>query len=218
MAKSVNRSLKNKREPTRKPSDSVAAFVLAGGASTRMGRDKALLELDGVPMLLRMTRLAEPHVASFAAVGPPERYASLALDVVPDHWPGTGPLGGIATALRVSSSEWNLVLGCDLPYLTEEWINWLIARARESSAQAVVPEWQRGIEPLAAMYRKDCEPAFSAALGRGVRRISQALQDIVLERVTASHWHWIECADNLFQNVNRPEDFAEAQRRIARSA
>ena len=55
----------------------LAAFVLAGGASTRMGRDKALLELDGVPMVVRMARLAEPHAASVAVVGPPERYAHL---------------------------------------------------------------------------------------------------------------------------------------------
>jgi molybdenum cofactor guanylyltransferase len=212
----MKRSRKNKYEATGKPRNSVAAFVLAGGASTRMGRDKALLELDGVPMLLRMIRLAEPHVASLAVIGPPERYGSLAPDIVPDHWPGTGPLGGIATALHVSSSEWNLVLGCDLPYLTEEWINWLIARARESSAQAVVPESKRGVEPLAAMYRHDCEPTFAAAVDRGVRRISEALQEITLERVTTSQWRGIEHADNLFQNMNTTEDFAEAQRRIGK--
>ena len=62
--------------------NNVAAFVLAGGASRRMGRDKALLELNGVPMVVRMARLAEPHVASVTVVGPPERYASLGLSVV----------------------------------------------------------------------------------------------------------------------------------------
>ena len=65
-----------------KDHNNVAAFVLAGGASRRMGRDKALLELDGVPMVVRMARLAEPHVASVTVVGPPERYASLGLGVV----------------------------------------------------------------------------------------------------------------------------------------
>ena len=196
----------------------VAAFVLAGGASTRMGRDKALLELGGAPMIARTARLAGEHVASVTVVGPPERYASLGLGVVADRWSGTGPLGGIATALCASSSEWNLILGCDLPCLTAKWIDWLIAWARESSAQAAVPESERGLEPLAAMYRKDCDPAFTAALDRGVRRISEALQEIVFERVTADQWREIEPADNLFQNVNTPEDFAEAQRWIATMA
>jgi molybdenum cofactor guanylyltransferase len=75
--------------------DNIAAFVLAGGASRRMGRDKALLKLDGVPMIVRMARLAGPHVASVTVIGPPKRYASLGLCVVPDRWPGVGPLGGL---------------------------------------------------------------------------------------------------------------------------
>jgi molybdopterin-guanine dinucleotide biosynthesis protein A len=195
--------------------DNIAAFVLAGGASRRMGRDKALLELDGVPMIVRMARLAEPHVASVTVVGPAERYASLGLRVVADRRPGTGPLGGIVTALGASSSRWNLILGCDLPYLTAEWLVWLIARTPDSSVQAVVPESRRGLEPLAAMYSKDCELAFSAALERGVRRVSEALEEIFYERVTAGQWHEVPSTDMLFQNMNTPEDFAEAQRRIA---
>ncbi len=195
--------------------DNIAAFVLAGGASRRMGQDKALLELDGVPMIVRMTRLAEPHVASVTVVGPAERYASLGLRVVADRRPGTGPLGGIVTALGASSSRWNLILGCDLPYLTAEWLVWLIARTPDSSVQAVVPESRRGLEPLAAMYSKDCELAFSAALERGVRRVSEALEEIFYERVTAGQWHEVPSPDMLFQNMNTPEDFAEAQRRIA---
>jgi len=213
---SVNRLPEDKHNAIAKPYDDVAAFVLAGGASTRMGCDKALLELDGIPMLVRTIRLAEPHVASAVVVGPPERYALLGLEIIPDGWPGTGPLGGIVTALHASSAEWNLILGCDLPHLTKEWIKWLIAWARESSTQAVVPESPRGLEPLAAMYRKDCEPAFRGAVSRGVRRISAALQEIVFEKVTARQWRGIEPADNLFQNANTPGDFAEAQRRITR--
>jgi molybdopterin-guanine dinucleotide biosynthesis protein A len=197
--------------------DSIAAFVLAGGASTRMGRDKALLELDGVPMIVRMARLAEPHVDSVTVVGPPERYAHLNPRVVADHRQGAGPLGGIVTALAASSSHWNLILGCDLPYLTAEWLVWLIAQTPDSPAQAVVPESKRGLEPLAAMYREDCAVAFSAALERGVRRVSEALDGIFFERVTAGQWHEVGPAETLFHNMNTPEDFAEAQRRIATS-
>jgi molybdenum cofactor guanylyltransferase len=196
--------------------DNIAVFVLAGGASRRMGSDKALLKLDGVPMVVRMARLVGPRVASVTVIGLPERYASLGLGMVPDRWPGVGPLGGIATALSVSSKVWNLILGCDLPYLTSEWVVWLIARALESPAQAVVPESQRGLEPLAAMYRKDCALAFSSAVKRGVRRVSEALGDIFFEKVTVNEWHALESTDMLFHNMNAPEDFAEAQRRIVK--
>lgn len=147
--------------------NNVAAFVLAGGASTRMGCDKALLELDGVPMVVHMARLAETLVTSVTVVGPPERYASLGLCVVADRANNIGPLGGITTALTASAADWNLILGCDLPFLSTRWMEWLIARTLKSLAQAVVPESQRGLEPLAAMYRKDCAQAFSAAIERG---------------------------------------------------
>jgi molybdenum cofactor guanylyltransferase len=198
--------------------DNIAAFVLAGGASKRMGRDKALLKLDGVPMVVRMARLAEPHVASVTVVvGSAERYASLGLSVVSDRWVGIGPLGGIATALSGSSADWNLILGCDLPYLTTEWIEWLISRTIESPVQAVVPESRRGLEPLAAMYRKDSALAFSTAIEQGVRRVSEALGEIVFEKVTAGQWRELGSTDMIFQNVNTPKDFAEAQRRIATS-
>src|SRR6476646_3246496 len=141
------------------PCRNVAAFVLAGGASERMGQDKALLELGGVPMVTRATRLAQPYVASVAIVAPQERYAQLGLRILPDRWPGAGPLGGIATALSATNSEWNLILGCDLPYLTQEWIAWLISHALDSPAYAVVPESRRGPEPLAAMYHQSCGAA-----------------------------------------------------------
>jgi molybdenum cofactor guanylyltransferase len=194
--------------------DNIAAFVLAGGASRCVGRDKAPLELDDVPMVLRMVQLAEPQVASVTFVGPPVRYASFGLCIVADRRAGMGPLGGITTALSASSADWNLILGCDMPYLTTEWIEWLIARTLESPAQAIVPDSRRGLEPLAAMYRKDCALAFSAALERGVRRVSEALGEIFFEKVTTSEWHALGSTDMNFHNMNTPEDFAEAQSRI----
>jgi molybdopterin-guanine dinucleotide biosynthesis protein A len=93
-----------------------AAFVIAGGASRRMGRNKALLELGGIPMVVRMLRLLGPLVAAVRVVATADRYASLGLALLADRWPGQGPLGAIVTALGASSADWNLVLGCDLPY------------------------------------------------------------------------------------------------------
>ncbi len=148
--------------------DQVAAFVLAGGGSTRMGRDKALLELCGEPMVTRAAHIAEPHVASVAVVAPAGRYAELELPLLPDRWPGAGPLGGIATALSTTRADWNLILGCDLPYLTSEWLAWFIPCTMNSAALAVVPESRRGLEPLAAMYHRACAAALTAAVERGV--------------------------------------------------
>src|SRR5271170_1000900 len=98
--------------------DGVAAYILAGGESSRMGRDKALLDFGGTPLVLHIASLAQPFTGAPIIVGPPDRYAHLNLRVIPDDALGIGPLGGIATALRDSREPWNLVLGCDLPLLT----------------------------------------------------------------------------------------------------
>ena len=193
---------------------SIAAFVLAGGASRRMGHDKVLLPVGGVPMVVRTAQLVAPHVASVTIVAPLERYPDLSLRILPDRWPGAGPLGGMATALEATTADWNLILGCDLPYLTAEWIAWLISRAFQSPAPAVVPESRRGLEPLAAMYHQSCGAIFTAAVERGVRRVSEGLSEILFERVCATEWQSLDPAGTLLENMNTPDDYAKARRRL----
>lgn len=197
-----------------KRSSRVEGFALAGGASSRMGRDKALLEIGGVPLLVRTARLLEPRVAEVTVIGPPARYASLDLRVLPDDSPGLGPLGGLATALRVCSCEWSLVVGCDLPYLSGEWLDWLIARALNSPADAVVPETARGLEPLCAMYRARCAPAVASAIARGVRKVSDALNRLALDKVAVAEWQKIDPEGGIFKNMNTPGDYDHARARL----
>ncbi len=194
--------------------DPVGGFILAGGASSRMGRDKALLEFAGVPLLVRTARLLDSRVAQVTVIGPPERYAALGLRVVPDDQPGVGPLGGMATALRLSTADWNLLVSCDLPYLTGEWIDWLIGRALASEADALVPETERGLEPLCATYRRRCGPVLAAALARGVRKVTDAVAGLVLEKVTRAQWKPFDLDGALFHNMNTPEDYDEARAQL----
>ncbi len=194
--------------------EQVAGFILAGGQSSRMGRDKALLEFGGVPLLVRTARLLEPRVAAVTVIGPAERYAALGLRVVPDDRPGLGPLGGLATALRISRSEWNLVVGCDLPYLTGAWLDWLIARALDSPADAVVPESERGLEPLCAMYRGRCAGVLADALARGVRKLTDAVAALAMEKIAAAQWKAFDSSGALFRNMNASADYEEARARL----
>ena len=197
--------------------DQVAGFILAGGASSRMRRDKALLEIGGLPMLVRTANLLEPLVVSVTVIGPPERYRHLGLCVVPDDQPGLGPLGGLATALRISRSEWNLVVGCDLPDLTTDWLDWLIAHAMESRSDAVLPESARGLEPLCGVYRRRCSSAIAAAIARGERKVTDVVQVLALERVLEAEWGRFDPSGALFRNMNTPEDYVEARARLERN-
>jgi molybdopterin-guanine dinucleotide biosynthesis protein A len=198
--------------------DQVAGFILAGGESSRMGMDKGLLEIDGVPLIVRTARLVDgvDRMASAATVvGRPETYQRIGLRATADGWPGCGPLGGIATALRASDTEWNLIVACDLPYLACEWLQFLSRRARQSVADAVVPMSERGAEPLCAMYHSRCEPAIRGALAQGTRKVTEGLVRVRLEYLELTEWKCFDSDGLLFKNMNTPADYEEAKTRLA---
>jgi molybdopterin-guanine dinucleotide biosynthesis protein A len=200
---------------------SIAGFILAGGESSRMGVDKGLLEIAGVPMIARAARLVESAVGSpVLLVGTPQKYRGLGLRAIADDWPGCGPLGGIATALRASDAEWNLIVACDLPYLTREWLEYLLQRARDSAEEAVVarnltPANKRGAEPLCAMYHKCSEPELRRALERGVRKVTDGLAELRVEMIEPAKWKGFDSDGLLFKNVNTPADYEAAQAKFA---
>src|ERR1700721_11888 len=149
-----------------------AGFILAGGRSSRMGRDKATLEIDGVTMLDRAIGLLEGVGVSATVVGLPVEFEKRALQVpvIADEWPGMGPLGGIAPALRQTPATWNLVIACDLPYLTAEWLRFLLQRTKTSSADAILSRSERGPEPVCAVYHRRAGTAILEGPQRGGRR------------------------------------------------
>jgi molybdenum cofactor guanylyltransferase len=192
----------------------IAGFILAGGESMRMGRDKATLELGGEPILERTARLLESVAGPPAVIGIFSGHDSFGLRAFADDWPGAGPLGGIATALRVSNAPWNLVVACDLPYLTKAWLDFLVARALLSQGDAVVPANVRGAEPLCAVYHKRCEAAIRAALETGTRKVTDGLKELLVELIDPFEWKGFDSDGLLFKNMNSPEDYQEARRRI----
>ena len=200
---------------------SMAGFILAGGESSRMGVDKGLLEIAGVPMIARAARLVESVVGSpVVVVGTPEKYRGLGLRAIADDWPGCGPLGGIATALGASDAQWNLIVACDLPYLTREWLEYLLQRARDSAQEAVLarnlaPANRRGAEPLCAMYHRGSEPELRRALERGVRKVTDGLAELRVEMIEPAKWKGFDSDGLLFKNVNTPADYEEAKAKFA---
>jgi molybdenum cofactor guanylyltransferase len=195
----------------------VAGFILAGGASSRMGRDKGLLDFGGVPLILRTARLLEPLLAEVTVVGAPDRYAKLGLRAIADNAQSQdglecGPLAGIAAALAATHLRWNLIVACDLPYLSANWLDWLLSRALRSRGDAVIPRTARGIEPLAAMYRRECGAPLAAALARGERKVSNVVQKLRLDFVRPRDWRRIEPNKLILKNMNAPGDYEVARK------
>lgn len=184
-----------------------------------MGKDKGLLEFDGVPLAMHLARRIEPLVASVTLVGAPRRYAALGLPTIPD--PGgvrrgakvrRGPLAGIAAALAVTRSTWNLIVACDLPYLSGAWLGWLLSHAMHSSAQVVIPQTEHGLEPLAAVYRRECGTVIAAALKRGEGKVVAVLKELRLEKVYPREWRRYDPQGLVLRNMNTPADYDEARK------
>jgi len=135
-------------------------------------------------------------------VGDPALYAAFPFGVIPDEYPGEGPLGGILTALRNTRADWNLVVACDMPGLAADFLTRLLAAAEQAGAEALLPVGPSGRpEPLCAVYHRRALSGLQAAFDAGQRKVTAALAGIRTERLPVGE---IE----MFQNVNTPEDWA----------
>ena len=204
--------------PLAKPKVSAAAgYVMAGGASTRFGEDKALVRFGGKTMLERTASLLRIVTAEVCVVAAPERYSLSRARVVADRWPGEGPLGGIITALLdaaegTSRAPWALIVSCDMPFLTKEWLRFLVERACESEADVLIPNSASGLEPLCACWRVGSAPQLEKEFLAGTRKITQALQAMKREVLDEQDWKRFDTAGRLFWNMNTTADYAEIRR------
>jgi molybdopterin-guanine dinucleotide biosynthesis protein A len=154
---------------------SVVGLCLCGGASRRMGEDKALAAL-GARLLIEYPLAALESVASrtLLACGPTPRYAELGYELVLDSGPGEGPLRGLLAGLeaaRAEGAEWLAVAACDMPRLSGGALGELLAHARREELDVCLAEVERGIQPLLGVYRTLCAGPVRAALERGERRL-----------------------------------------------
>lgn len=192
----------------------VTGFVLAGGASARMGRRKEALILSGETMLERQIRLLGAVCRSVAVVGGLAK-APTGVLVFADELPGRGPLGGISTGLRRTRAEFNLFLGCDLPFITARFLSYLCERALESRAGVTVPETPGyGYQPLCAVYRRGTRVAIRAALAAGRNKVTSFYPKVSVRRLG-----WAEVARagfglHIFENMNTPPDYDAVRRRL----
>jgi molybdopterin-guanine dinucleotide biosynthesis protein A len=172
-----------------------------------MGRDKALLPLHGIPLAQSIAIAVARGAGSATLVGDPGRYSSLGLRVIPDLFPGDGPLGGIVTALRDSTAEWNVIAACDMPHLDGRLFLHLLRAARETDADVLLPVVNEGgsgrPQPLCAVYRRSCLAPIEAAFAHGVRKVTAALASLRTVRRPVEMEQIPQ-----FQNLNTPEDWA----------
>lgn len=191
------------------------AYVLAGGKSTRMGRDKAFLELGGKALVRRALALARAVAKEVKIVGDPGKFGEYG-PVVPDIYPERGPLGGIHAALAESASELNLMLGVDLPFLEAGFLQLLVSAAKDSPALVTVPRVDGYYQPLSAVYRKGFSVLAEEALEGNRNKVDALFPHIPLRVVNDEEIARNGFSPAMFRNVNTPEDWKMAAEEFSR--
>lgn len=186
----------------------INALILAGGQSSRMGQDKALLPWDGVPLLKRVCQVAAACCQQVYILTPwPQRYQEVIAigecEFLLESNPGQGPLVALAQGLEQISADWVLLLACDLPILRtdtlQHWKNGL--NQQPANILALVPRQVDRWEPLCGFYRRDVLPLLQQFIQRGGRSFQTWLDEVPVQPLPVG-----EIEAEMLWNCNTPKD------------
>jgi molybdopterin-guanine dinucleotide biosynthesis protein A len=187
-----------------------AGFVLTGGKSSRIGKNKAFLDFGGETLLHRALKTLEAVCQDVAIVGDPAIFVDCG-PAIADVFPGCGPLAGIHAALKHSSAELNLMLAVDMPFVAPELLSFLLSAAEDTDAVVTVPRTSKSLQPLCAVYRRSFIHAAEENLRAGKYKIDAAFASIALRIIEESELSAAGFSEQNFFNVNTPEDRRTAE-------
>lgn len=192
----------------------ITGLILAGGASSRMGRPKALLPFGPERLIERQVRLLRPLCRELLVVtNDPDAFAFLGLPCVRDREAGQGPLAGLEAGLGAASQPLALAVACDMPFLTCDVIRALYERlAPVPVPLAAVPRTPQGPEPLCALWRREALPAIQGALAAGQRSPQRLLAELPVAWLEGEALAALGDPARLFLNCNTPADYELALR------
>ncbi|KAB2954573.1 molybdenum cofactor guanylyltransferase [Heliorestis acidaminivorans] len=188
----------------------LSAIILAGGQNKRMGMNKAFLPF-GQKVLIEhiMEELAQVTQEIIIVTNEPALYKDIEATITPDLLPYKNPLCGIHAGLTVSSNHYNFIVACDMPFIQKTSIDELLHLSE--GYDVIVPKIGTYLQPLYAVYSKNCIHAIEVTLHKGVGKITDFYNLVkvrYIEEDVLNHW---ESLDQLFFNVNTPEDYVKAK-------
>lgn len=183
--------------------------INAGGQSSRMGTDKALLDMGGKPMIERILEQTAELGDPLLVTNTPERFAYLNLPLVGDRFPGTGPLGGLYTALQAAPHPYIIALACDMPFVNRPLLEFMMTQAE--AFEAVVPRLATDggtaeAEPFRAIYSKACLDPIQQALEAGKLRMVGFLPKVKVRWVEEKEIRVFDPDLLTFKNCNTPDE------------
>lgn len=168
-----------------------------------MGTDKALLSVQDEPLLKRMIRLISPFCKTVNISGHKSEYAVFNINMVPDLHADCGPISGIVSSLKHTTTEWNLLVSVDVPFINEELIQYLISRI--GHYDCIIPVHEGGIEPLIGLYNRQILPIIGEMINQGDYKLMRLLSKLNTRKVDCNSL--IKQFPRLFFNINRPDDY-----------
>jgi len=192
----------------------ISGIILAGGKGLRLGRDKALETINGRDLLHRVVSRLSFLESDIVIVATEKQRLSWFGDypevkIVTDIYPDKGPLGGIYTGLVTSDTRYNLVVACDMPFLSQPLLGYMVQLS--ANFDLVIPRWNGLVEPLHAVYSKDCLTAMESTLKQGILSVTKLLSLVRVRYVEAEEIERFDPKHLSFFNVNTEADLAMAK-------
>jgi molybdopterin-guanine dinucleotide biosynthesis protein A len=178
-----------------------------------MGQDKAFLRLGDRTLLAHALQLAHAVSGNALIVGSAKKFADFA-PVAEDVYPERGPLAGIHAALTRTSTDLNLIMAVDLPFLQPDFVNYLISQARETAAVVVVPRAGGGLQPLCALYRRSFAEVAERSLQAGKNKIDPLFAEVTTQVIEREELQRNGFPEEMFRNLNTEKDWEEARQKF----
>jgi molybdopterin-guanine dinucleotide biosynthesis protein A len=192
----------------------VSGIVLAGGKSSRYGKNKALVSINGVPLIKRVLRVMKPLFPSIVIItNTPDEYAFLDLPMFEDRIKGLGPLGGILTGLQVIPENAGFFVACDMPFLNSDLIRYLASVRQDFDV--VVPTFSGKFEALHALYTKNCLQEIERLIRDGIYQTIRLFQSVDVRYVAEHEIRRFDPQFKSFSNINKPGELQEMKRKLS---
>jgi molybdopterin-guanine dinucleotide biosynthesis protein A len=182
-----------------------SGVILSGGESSRMGVNKAFIEIQGkriIDSIVKLLSILFPEV--IIVTNTPLDYACINARIVTDIFPQKGSLGGIYTGLFYSSHPYSLVVACDMPFLRREVIEYMTGKI--GSNDVVIPHLSDGYHPLHAIYSRRCLPFMERLIEKDDLRIVNFFKKVRVKEVSGKELSRVDPDFSSFININTPED------------
>lgn len=180
----------------------ITGIILSGGQSTRMGTDKALVQINGETLLEKAIHICRPLCSQIFISSNNVAHEKFGYKIIPDEIKNCGPLGGIYSCLKQSETDWNFVLSVDAAFVKPNFVSFLISEI--GNYDAVAPVHDFGHEPLIAMYHKNGLTIMKKMLDSKKYKMNNLLNSINTK--FADSQKWVAEFPELFRNLNHPSD------------